>query len=156
MNVAIAIVILIVTMVIGVPVALAFVASCAYLLVATGTDAQFLLPYGFSRVNSIVLLTIPMFILAGSLMEHGGIGKQLVSTVQKLVGTIKGGLAIVTIISCAIFGAISGSSAATLTCIGSIMAPQLKKNGYPEAVVGALIASSSVLGLLIHPSAFPI
>ena len=152
MNVAIAILILVVTMVIGVPVALAFVASCAYLLVATGTDAQFLLPYGFSRVNSIVLLTIPMFILAGSLMEHGGIGKQLVSTVQKLVGTIKGGLAIVTIISCAIFGAISGSSAATLTCIGSIMAPQLKKNGYPEAVVGALIASSSVLGVLIPPS----
>ncbi len=152
MSVLIAILILIGTMAIGVPVALSFVASSAYLLVVTGTDSLFLLPYGFSRVNSIVLLTIPMFILAGSLMEHGGIGKKLISAVERLVGTVRGGLAIVTIISCAVFGAISGSSAATLTSIGSIMAPQLKDNGYPDSVVGALIASSSVLGVLIPPS----
>ena len=152
MNVLIAILILIATMAIGVPVALAFVASCAYLLVTTGTNPLFLLPYGFSRVNSIVLLTIPMFILAGSLMEHGGIGKKLISAVERLVGTVKGGLAFVTVISCAVFGAITGSSAATLTSIGSIMAPRLKENGYPDSVVGALIASSSVLGCLIPPS----
>ena len=152
MNVVIAILILIVTMAIGVPVALAFVASCFYLLVTTGTNPLFLLPYGFSRVNSIVLLTIPMFILAGSLMEHGGIGKKLISAVERLVGTVKGGLAFVTIISCAVFGAITGSSAATLTSIGSIMAPRLKENGYPDAIVGALVASSSVLGCLIPPS----
>ncbi|MCD8223285.1 MAG: TRAP transporter large permease [Clostridiales bacterium] len=152
MELVIALLILVITMVIGVPVALSFVASCAYMLVATGTDAKFLLPYGFSRVNSIVLLTLPMFILAGALMEHGGIGKKLISAVERLVGTIKGGLAVVTIISCAVFGAISGSSAATLTCIGSIMAPRLKENGYPEEIVGALIASASVLGVLIPPS----
>lgn len=152
MSIIISIVILIVTLAIGVPVALCFVASCVYLMVATGTNAIFLLPYGFSRVNSIVLLTIPMFILAGSLMEHGGIGKKLISAVERLVGTVKGGLAIVTIISCAVFGAISGSSAATLTSIGSIMAPRLKDNGYPDAIVGALVASSSVLGVLIPPS----
>ena len=152
MELVIALSILIGTMIIGVPVALSFIGSCAYLLVATGTDAAFLLPYGFSRVNSIVLLTIPMFILAGSLMEHGGIGKELISAVERVVGTIKGGLAVVTIVSCAAFGAISGSSAATLTCIGSIMAPRLKENGYPDAIVGALIASASVLGVLIPPS----
>lgn len=152
MSIVISIIILMATLAIGVPVALCFVASCAYLLLATGTDALFLLPYGFSRVNSIVLLTIPMFILAGSLMEHGGIGKKLISAVERLVGTVKGGLAIVTIVSCAVFGAISGSSAATLTSIGSIMAPRLKDNGYPDAVVGALVASSSVLGVLIPPS----
>lgn len=152
MNILFAILILIVTMVIGVPVALAFVASALYLVVATGTDAVFLLPYGFSRVNSIILLTIPMFILAGSLMEHGGIGKKLISAVEKIVGTTKAGLALVAIISCGVFGAITGSAAATLTCIGSIMAPRLKENGYPEAIVGALLASSSILGLLIPPS----
>ena len=156
MNVIIAILILIATMGIGVPVALAFVASCFYLLVTTGTDALFLLPYGFSRVNSIVLLTIPMFILAGSLMEHGGIGKKLISAVERLVGTVKGGLAFVTVISCAVFGAITGSSAATLTSIGSIMAPRLKENGYPDAIVGALVANSSVLGVLIPPSSIMI
>ena len=152
MNVLIAIIILMVTMVVGVPVALSFVASAVYLIATTGTDAIFLLPYGFSRVNSIILLTIPMFILAGSLMEHGGIGKKLISAVERVVGTTKAGLAFVAIVSCGVFGAITGSAAATLTCIGSIMAPRLKANGYPDSIVGALLASSSILGLLIPPS----
>ena len=115
MNVLIAIIILMVTMVVGVPVALSFVASAVYLIATTGTDAIFLLPYGFSRVNSIILLTIPMFILAGSLMEHGGIGKKLISAVERVVGTTKAGLAFVAIVSCGVFGAITGSAAATLT-----------------------------------------
>jgi tripartite ATP-independent transporter DctM subunit len=152
MTVGIAILILIVTMAIGIPVALSFAASCVYLLIATGMDPLFLLPYGFSKVNSVVILTIPMFILAGSIMEYGGIGKKLISAVEHIVGTFKPGLAVVTIMSCALFGAISGSAAATLTSIGSIMAPRLKEQGYPESIAGALVASSSVLGLLIPPS----
>lgn len=151
-TILIAIVILIATMAIGVPVALAFVAAAAYLMAATNTDSLFLISYGYSTINSVVLLTIPMFILAGSLMEHGGIGKSLIGAVEKVVGRVKSGLAWVTCISCAIFGAITGSSAATLSCIGSLIAPRLKENGYPDGIVGALIASAAVLGVLIPPS----
>ena len=152
MTVAIALLVLLVVMFIGVPIPLAFLASSAYLVFVGGYDPAFLMPYGFSKTNSILLLTIPLFILAGSVMDKGGIGKKLIDTVERFVGKIKGGLGVVTVISCAIFGAISGSSSATLSCIGSIMSPRLKDNGYDEGFIGALIASSGVLGILIPPS----
>ena len=152
MTVAIALLVLLVVMFIGVPIPLAFLASSAYLVFVGGYNPAFLMPYGFSKTNSILLLTIPLFILAGSVMDKGGIGKKLIDTVERFVGKIKGGLGVVTVISCAIFGAISGSSSATLSCIGSIMSPRLKDNGYDEGFIGALIASSGVLGILIPPS----
>lgn len=152
MTVAIALLVLLVVMFIGVPIPLAFLASSAYLVFVGGYDPAFLMPYGFSKTNSILLLTIPLFILAGSVMDKGGIGKKLIDTVERFVGKIKGGLGVVTVVSCAIFGAISGSSSATLSCIGSIMSPRLKDNGYDEGFIGALIASSGVLGILISPS----
>lgn len=152
MTVAIALLVLLVVMFIGVPIPLAFLASSAYLVFVGGYDPAFLMPYGFSKTNSILLLTIPLFILAGSVMDKGGIGKKLIDTVERFVGKIKGGLGVVTVVSCAIFGAISGSSSATLSCIGSIMSPRLKDNGYDEGFIGALIASSGVLGILIPPS----
>ncbi|NLZ54072.1 MAG: TRAP transporter large permease, partial [Thermoanaerobacteraceae bacterium] len=95
---------------------------------------------------------IPLFIMAGSLMNYGGIGKKLIDVVEKVVGTIKGGLAVVSIVSCAVFGAISGSSSATLTAIGSIMSDKLKENGYPRGFVASLLAASGILGILIPPS----
>ncbi len=152
MTVAIALLVLLIVMFIGVPIPLAFLASSAYLVFVGDYDPAFLMPYGFSKTNSILLLTIPLFILAGSVMDKGGIGKKLIDTVEKLVGRVKGGLGVVTVVSCAIFGAISGSSSATLSCIGSIMSPRLKENGYEEGFIGALIASSGVLGILIPPS----
>ena len=136
MTVAIALLVLLVVMFIGVPIPLAFLASSAYLVFVGGYDPAFLMPYGFSKTNSILLLTIPLFILAGSVMDKGGIGKKLIDTVERFVGKIKGGLGVVTVVSCAIFGAISGSSSATLSCIGSIMSPRLKDNGYDEGFIG--------------------
>ena len=152
MNILAAIGILLVTMIFGIPVPLAFFASSVVLIFLGGMDPVFLLPYGFSKVYSIILLTAPMFIMAGSLMESGGIGRKLIEVLEYLVGSVKGGLAIVTVIACGVFGAISGSSSATLSCIGSIMGPQLRKNGYPEGFIGAILASSGVLGILIPPS----
>lgn|SRR5699024_5699728 len=146
------IIVLIATLVLGVAVPLAFVASTIFIVIGYGVDSSFLLPYGISKVNSVIILTIPLFIMAGTLMNSGGIGKKLVDAVEKFVGTIKGGLAIVTVVSCAIFGAISGSSSATLTAIGSIMSDKLRENGYPDGFVGALLAASGILGILIPPS----
>ncbi|MEG0378034.1 MAG: TRAP transporter large permease subunit, partial [Eubacterium sp.] len=149
MEILLSIVILIVTLVIGTPVPASFGAAVAYLAISLGHTTGSLLPVGFSKLNTVVLLAIPLFILAGGLIEKGKIGKALVEFVEIFVGKIKGGLGLVTVISCAVFGAISGSAAATLSCIGSIMYPKLKEAKYEEGFAAALIANAAPLGLLI-------
>ena len=156
MDIGIALLVLLSTMVIGIPIPLAFMASSIYLIFFAGYDPSFLIPYGYSKMNSIILLTIPLFIIAGALMDRGGIGAKLVSSVEKVVGRIKGGLGIATIVSCAVFGAVSGSSSATLSAIGGIMSPRLQESGYSKGFTASLIASSGVLGILIPPSSLMI
>lgn len=150
--VLVAIIALIVVLMIGVPIPFAFFASSLTIVFMGGYDYSFLLPYGYNKASSIILVAIPLFILAGSLMEKGGIGESLVNLVDMFVGRIKGGLGAVMVISCALFGAISGSGMATLSCIGSIMLPRMYKAGYPRGISSALISSASLLGLLIPPS----
>lgn len=152
MLVLIALLVLLVCLVIGVPIPLAFLASAVSICLTGGYDPAMLMMFGYNKTNSILLLTIPLFVLAGSIMDKGGIGEQLIGAVEKFVGKIKGGLGIVTVVACGVFGAVSGSSSATLSCIGGIMTPRLKENGYPEGLIGALLASSGVLGILIPPS----
>lgn len=152
MVVLIALIVLLITLVIGVPIPLAFLASAGSVCLAGGYDPSFLMAFGYNKTNSILLLTIPLFVLAGAIMDKGGIGEKLIESVEKFVGRKKGGLGVVTVVACAVFGAVSGSSSATLSCIGSIMTPRLKENGYPEGLIGALLASSGVLGILIPPS----
>lgn len=153
MLVASALLILIFIMVIGVPVPLAFLVSSVVICLGTGADPQMLLINGYNKINSVLLLTIPLFVLAGSLINNGGLGEKLVGAVERSkLGRMKGGLGIVTVVSCAVFGAVSGSSSATVSCIGSIMAPRLRATGYPDGLIGALVASSGVLGILIPPS----
>lgn len=152
MVVLIALIVLLIALVIGVPIPLAFLASAGSVCLAGGYDPSFLMAFGYNKTNSILLLTIPLFVLAGAIMDKGGIGEKLIESVEKFVGRKKGGLGVVTVVACAVFGAVSGSSSATLSCIGSIMTPRLKENGYPEGLIGALLASSGVLGILIPPS----
>lgn len=152
MLVAIAVIVLIVVLLLGVPIPFAFFASALVIVVGGGYDYTFLLPYGFSKVSSLILIAIPLFILAGNLMEKSGIGESLINFVEMFVGRVKGGLGAVMVISCALFGAISGSGFATLSCIGTIMLPRMEKAGYPKGVSAALISSASLLGLLIPPS----
>ncbi|MDR2301872.1 MAG: TRAP transporter large permease subunit, partial [Deltaproteobacteria bacterium] len=140
----------------GIPIPLTFLASAAFFIFFGGYDSMSLIPFGFSKMNSVLLLTIPLFIMAGAVMDKSGIGESLIDVVEKLVGRVKGGLGVVTVVACGVFGSISGSSSATLSCIGSIMAPRLKSNGYHPGFSGALLASSGVLGTLIPPSALMI
>ena len=142
-----------VLLVIGVSVPMAF--GAVLLLIATfgGHDVSGFMPAGHWKMTSIVLLAIPLFILAGAIMERGKIAFQLVQLAELLIGRIKGGLSAASVIASAIFGSISGSAAATLTCIGTIMMPHLKRANYPNGLAGALIVSASPLGLLIPPSA---
>lgn len=152
MIIAIALLILVIALFVGIPIPFAFFASAIYLIFIQGYDPGFLLPFGYSKMSSIVLLAIPLFILAGGIMERGRIGEKLVDLVEVIVGRVRGGLGVVMVVTCAIFGAISGSSSATLSCIGSIMLPRLYTAGYPKGHCSALIASSGVLGILIPPS----
>ncbi len=152
MEIIIAFVILVTTMVIGVPIPFAFAAAFIWISFSLGFEPDFLLSAGYGQVSSVVLLAIPMFVLAGGVMERGRIGEHLIGLVEKFVGRFKGGLGAVAVITSAIFGSISGSAAATLSCIGSIMEPRMTKAGYKKGYTAALIANASPLGLLIPPS----
>jgi tripartite ATP-independent transporter DctM subunit len=111
-----------------------------------------LLLWGFSQVTNPILLTIPLFILAGSLMSESGIAKYLLNFVNSFIGRIKGGLGVVSIVTCAIIGAISGSGFTGVAATGPILIPQMVKEGYPRGYATALVTVSSILGLLIPPS----
>ena len=152
MTPLIALIVLIITMVVGVPIPFAFLLSAAYICFVGGYNPLMLFTYGFNNQNSIILLTIPLFILAGAIIDKGGIGEKLISGLQKVGKGTKAGLGTITIIACAVFGAVSGSAAATCSCIGSIMTPRLKEKGYKAGHIGALLASSGVLGIMIPPS----
>lgn len=156
MHLAITIILLIVFICIGVPVVFSFGASLIYAMITLGYQSGALLPSGYSRLNTVVLLAIPLFILAGGIMERGKIGDSLVRFINLFVGRARGGLGAVGVIACAVFGAISGSAAATLSCIGSIMFPRLKEAGYDQGHAVSLIVNASPLGLLIPPSSIQI
>lgn len=152
MAITIALILIIVTLLLGLPVPFCFMLSTLFMVVSHSYDPSFLLPYSFSQMSSLVLLAIPLFIMVGGLMDRGGIGSSLVKLVEVFVGRIKGGLGVVAVVSCAVFGSISGSCAATLSCIGSIMFPRLRENGYPMGHSAALVSCAAPLGLLIPPS----
>lgn len=103
-------------------------------------------------LDSFTLLAIPFFILAGQLMNQGGIAKKLIDFAKVLVGTLPGGLAYVNVIAAMLFGAISGSAVAAASAIGGIMDPQMKKEGYDPEFGAAINITSSTTGLLIPPS----
>ncbi len=146
------IVILCVLLLIGVSVPMAFGGLLAFLALVGGHDVSGFLPVGHWKMNSLVLLAIPLFIIAGAVMEKGRIAAPLVSLAELFVGHLKGGLTAAAVIASGIFGSISGSANATLTCVGSIMMPHLRRANYPQGLSAALIVSASPLGLLIPPS----
>jgi C4-dicarboxylate transporter, DctM subunit len=106
----------------------------------------------FSAINKFPLAAIPFFILAGNLMETGGISRRLVEFAKSVVGGVQGGLPMTCVLTCMIFAAVSGSSVATTFAIGAILIPALIKHGYPTAYAAALQATSAELGVIIPPS----
>jgi tripartite ATP-independent transporter DctM subunit len=106
----------------------------------------------FGAINKFPLAAIPFFILAGNLMESGGISQRLVEFAKSIVGGVQGGLAATCVLTCMIFAAVSGSSVATTFAIGAILIPALVKHGYPITWAAALQATSAELGVIIPPS----
>jgi tripartite ATP-independent transporter DctM subunit len=103
-------------------------------------------------VNSFALLAIPLFVLSGQLMAQGGIARRVIDFSKAVVGSLPGGLAFVNVISCMLFGAISGSAVAATSAVGGFMIPEMNKAGYDKNFNAAITATSATTGMLIPPS----
>ena len=106
----------------------------------------------YDGLDKFPFIAVPMFLLAGALMEKGGISKRLISVADCLVGNVRGGLAHVTILACMLFSAISGSGPATTAAVGGIMIPTMLRRHYDRNYSGAVSACGGTLGILIPPS----
>ncbi|WP_159820933.1 TRAP transporter large permease [Colwellia sp. 20A7] len=103
-------------------------------------------------INSFALLAIPFFILSGLIMGQGGIAKRLIECAMALIGMLPGGLSLVNVLSCTLFGGISGSAVAATSAIGSFMIPEMEKKGYDRNFAAAVTATAATTGMIIPPS----
>ncbi|WP_411353105.1 TRAP transporter large permease (plasmid) [Leisingera aquaemixtae] len=147
-----AIFILIGLMVFGVPVAWSFAGVLMYLIWVYEVGTATLLLQGFRSLDSVILLALPLFVLAGYLMQSGGVARRLIGFMELMVRGRKGGLGASLVLSSGVFGAISGTATAAVASIGTIMVDPLANRCYPRGYTSALLGLSSLLGILIPPS----
>lgn len=144
---------LVVFLVLSIPIGISLGLATAITLAATSDIPLIMIAQNaFAALDSFPLLAIPFFMLAGSLMSYGGISKRLVTLAEALVGFIVGGLAMVTVMACMFFAAISGSGPATVSAIGSFMIPAMKEKAYDQDFAAALAATAGSIGVIIPPS----
>ena len=139
-------------MLIGMPVAFALGLAALVGALWIGLPLDGVMIQIASGVNKFSLLAIPCFVLAGAIMAEGGMARRLVAFAGVLVGFVRGGLSLVNILASTFFGAISGSSVADTASIGSVLIPEMEKNGYPRPFSTAVTVSGSVQAILIPPS----
>ena len=106
----------------------------------------------YTGIEPFPLITVPLFVLAGSLMEQGGMARRIVNVAESLVGNYTGSLGLVAVLGCTFFAALSGSGPATTAAVGAVMIPSMMKQKYSPAFGGAIVASGGALGSLIPPS----
>ncbi|SDG67451.1 C4-dicarboxylate transporter, DctM subunit [Planococcus glaciei] len=135
-----------------VPIAISLAVSSIIGLYLVDFSLNTVIQRMFTGVNSTTLMAIPGFVFAGLIMAQGGISKYLIEAIRSWVGHTKGGLSVVTVLTCMVFAAISGSSPATAAAIGAIMIPMMVKAGYDKKYSMGLVASAGTLGILIPPS----
>lgn len=144
--------ILVILLTLGVPLSFCFGGALLFMTFFANISMKGLLLWGFNQVINPILLTIPLFILAGGIMSESGIAKYLLDFVNAFVGRIKGGLGVVAVVTCAIIGAISGSGFTGVAATGPVLIPRMEKEKYPRGYATGLVTCSSILGLLIPPS----
>jgi len=134
------------------PVAFAVGISAVIGLLMSDTAPLLVVPQRiFAGADSFVLLAIPLFILAGALMETGGISARLVALARALIGHVRGGLGMVVVVAEMLFSGISGSTVADVSAIGSLMIPSLVRAGFKPARAVAIVSAASAMGILIPP-----
>ena len=130
---------------------LAVLAAAVYVWIGHGRIEDVIQDMFFS-VDQEILLSVPLFILAGNIMSHGSIARRLIRLARALTAPVPGGLAVATVLSCAVFAAVSGSSTVTLLAIGPIAYPALLENGYSKPFALGALCSAGTLGIIVPPS----
>ncbi|MDV4146663.1 TRAP transporter large permease [Shimia sp. FJ5] len=136
----------------GLPVAIAIGASATAALQLDGMPLMVVPQQMFAGINSFALVAVPMFVLAGDILAHGEISKRLIAFADSMLGFIRGGLSVVSVMASVFFAAISGSGAATTAAVGASLVPELKRKGYDPASAASLIAAAGTIGVVIPPS----
>lgn len=137
----------------GVPVAFSIILSSLTGIVMSGVAQMSIVPIQmFDGVNSFTLMAIPMFALMGEIMAQTSLGTKLINIANALVGWIKGGLGMATVVVCMMFGTISGSAVAAAAALTGILIPEMGKRKYPTALSCSIMSSSSTLAIIIPPS----
>ena len=136
---------------IGAPIVFAIATGTTLALIVGGVPLEILSQKVFSGLDHFPYLAVPLFVLAGLLMETGGISRRIVELSNALVGHIRGGMGMVVMVATIFFSDISGSSAADTAAIGSVMIPAMKKRGYDPSFAAALVTAAGGMGVLIPP-----
>ena len=136
----------------AVPIAYSLGAATLLIIYIHDIPGVFMPQTVYSASDKFPLMAVPFFVLAGYLMEYGGISKRLINFASNLIGHVTGGFACVTILACMFFAAMSGSGPATVAAIGSIMIPAMIRNGYSPPFAGAVASTGGTLGIMIPPS----
>ncbi len=144
--------VLIGTIAIGVPIPIAVCIGTLFGYWLIDTPFVALAQAMYTGIEPIPLMTVPLFVFAGALMERGGLADRIVAIAQSLVGSYSGSLGIVAVLGCTFFAALSGSGPATTAAIGAVMVPAMIRQKYDGAFGGAIVASGGALGSLIPPS----
>lgn len=139
-------------LVIGIPIAFAIAIAAVTVLVKGDVNLLIIVQRMFASTDSFPLIAVPFFILAGDLLARGAMSQKLVTFAESLLGRVRGGLSVVSVVAGMFFAAISGSGAATTAAVGATLIPELKKRGYKEDSSTALIASAGCIGVVIPPS----
>jgi len=137
---------------IGIPIAFSIAIAAVTVLVKGDVNLLIIVQRMFASTDSFPLIAVPFFILAGDLLARGAMSQKLVTFAESLLGRVRGGLSVVSVVAGMFFAAISGSGAATTAAVGATLIPELKKRGYKEDSSTALIASAGCIGVVIPPS----
>lgn len=144
--------VLVILLTLGVPLPYCFGAGLMVMSLLGGTTMKGNILWGMGQLSNPILLALPLFVLSGAIMSKSGIAASLLHFVNIFVGHVRGGLGVVAAVSCALIGAISGSGLTGVAAIGPLLIPEMAARGYPREYATALVAISSILGLLIPPS----
>lgn len=140
-------------LIIGAPIAFAFAfSSFVYILTSPAISGESISAVFYSSLDSFPLMAIPFFIFAGDLMVEGGISRKIIEFLRTIIGSVKGYLGTIAVITAVFFSAVSGSAVATVAAVGSMMLPEMTKANYPKGYSASLVATASFLGFIIPPS----
>lgn len=152
MTLAIVVLVLLILLFSGLPVAFALAGLGTAMLMIKGLPLIMVAQNLHGAIDNFILLSVPLFLLMSNILLKGGVGRDLFEAVQSWVGHWPGGLGIATLLSCGMFSAISGSSVATAATVGTVAIPEMTKRGYGKPFVFGLLAAGGTLGILIPPS----